>query len=436
MNIADKESTTIKLDERQRMKTLHEQYESVEAAEYLPIQQWFIRKELKDRNHFNHSFLIHVGETIDKKRLQRALEKLNSLHDSLRAIHHGGKQYLRKESRIALIKELNIKGKNEEEIFKELTSWQNGFDIEKGYVWQSGILRGYEDGSERIFLAFHHIIFDAASWSIIREDLKALYEGKEVEKKGSSYRQWADAVREYGKSAAMEERAYWGPVQKEDDNYKVDWNNFTEKDDSELRSTRVDISSEAVKRLNLINNDDNKVDINDVLLGALGYSLYEVTGKKKNWITLEKQGREAIDDHLDISRTVGWFTTLSPVYLSVGKDIGETIVINKESITKVPHNGIGYGALYGYDNMPKILFNYIESIAGTEELLWQIRMGEAAGESMCPDNRFGNIVDINGMQRDGKIGFWIDSCLKEDNHELLCKAFKRNIEAITLYLHP
>ena len=86
--------------------------------------------------------------------------------------------------------------------------------------------------------------------------------------------------------------------------------------------------------------------------------------------------------------------------------------------------------------MPKILFNYIESIAGTEELLWQIRMGEAAGESMCPDNRFGNIVDINGMQRDGKIGFWIDSCLKEDNHELLCKAFKRNIEAITLYLHP
>ena len=415
---------------------MHEHSQSEESVGYLPIQKWFMQRDLKDRNHFNHSFLIHVTETIDKARLRVALEKLNHLHESLRAIYNEGIQRYRKKSPIAEIKELNIKGKKEEDIFKELTTWQNEFDIEKGYLWQCGIVSGYEDNSERIFLAFHHIIFDAASWPVIREDLKALYEGREIEKTGSSYRQWVEAVAKYPATAYANEKCYWDKVQREQEHFSQDWNELSELNDLELRYTRVEISAACTGRLQHIHNDGNSIDSNDLLLDALAYALYEVTGKNNNWITLEKHGREAIDDRLDISRTVGWFTTLFPFRLSVGKDIEETIAINKESIKKIPHNGIGYGAIYGYDNMPKILFNYIESVGGTEELVWQIRMGEATGESMCPDNRFGNIVDINGMQRAGKIGFGFESCLKEESHKMLCEAFKRNIEAITEYLHP
>ena len=414
------------------MHTLKEHYQSDETSEYLPIQQWFISRDLKNRNHFNHSFLIHVNEKIDKTRLQGALEKLNNLHDSLRTIYNGGKQHYRKESQIAVIKELTVTGKTKEEIFKELSSWQNRFDIENGYLWQCGIVKGYEDGSERIFLAFHHLVIDAASWPIIRKDLKKLYEGKDVENKGSSYRQWVNAVKEYGKTAVPDERCYWKGLIEEQEKYQVDLKELTENDDNQLRYARVDLSPDIVTRLLLRNNSN----INDVLLSGLSYALFEVTKKKTNWITLETHGREDIDDRLDISRTVGWFTALYPVCLTVGKDIAETIKEIKEWISKIPNNGIGYGALHGYDKMPKFLFNYLEKVGGTEESIWQIRMGEESGESMSPDNRYGNIVDINGLQRDGKIGFGIESYLKEKNHELLCDAFKRNVEAITLYLHP
>ncbi len=398
----------------------------------LPIQQWFLTKPLKDKNHFNHSFLIHVNENIDSSQLRVALQKLNDLHETLRAYYPDGKQRFRKESSIARLKELNITGKTEEAIGKELTSWQNSFDVETGYLWQAGIVRGYEDGSERIFLSFHHLVVDAASWPIIREDLKDLYEGKKVDNNGSSYRQWIKAVDEYGKTASADERYFWKTVQEEVEQYQGDWQELAEKDDRELRYIRVEFSPEICTRLLLKNNGN----IDDVLLSALSYALYELTLKKKNWITLEKHGRVPVNDRLDVSRTVGWFTTLYPVCLTVGKDIDETVMANREWLSSVPNNGIGYGAIYGYDKMPLILFNYLEKVGGTEESVWQIRMGEASGESMCPDNRYGNMIDINGLQRNGKIGLGVESCLKEKNHTLLCEAFKRNVEAITLHLYP
>ncbi len=152
-------------------------------------------------------------------------------------------------------------------------------------------------------------------------------------------------------------------------------------------------------------------------------------------ITLEKHGRDGITMPVDVSRTVGWFTALFPVCLTVGGSIGETLIGNRERLREVPGKGIGYGALYGYDNMPCILFNYLEKLIGTDESNWQLRLEEASGESMSPDNRFDNIVDINGLGREGKAGLWVESCLKEENHQLLCEAFKRNVEAVANDIH-
>ncbi len=409
----------------------------MEPIGYLPIQKWFMAKTLPAANHFNHSFLIYVNEKTDKERVQRALEKLNRRHSMLRAVYRDGKQYIRKESPIAEIRELDIRGKKEDEIFHELTQWQSGFDTERGYIWQCGILRGYADGSERIYLAFHHLVFDAASWPIIREELKALYEGREVENNCSSYPQWVEAVKEYGKTATAEERQYWLEWHRERQEHQQDeWQELAEKDDRELRYSRVDFSAEISRTLFQTKRSARNTDINDVLLSGLSYALYEVSGKKQNWITVEKDGRDKLDNHTDISRTVGWFTTLFPLCLSVGKDIDDTIERNRNSQSRVRHKAIGYGAIHGYEQLPEILFNYLEHVGGTEEKFWQIRMGESSGESMNPDNRFGNIVEINGLSREGKTGFGVESCLKEESHRLLCEAFKKNVEKITSYLNP
>ena len=416
-----------------RNEFLNGQGELDGSIEYLPIQEWFMKKDLKNRNHFNHSFLLCVEEKINKERLRAALEKLSERHDMLRTVYRDGKQKCRKENAIPAIKELDIKGKTAEEIYAELTSWQSGFDIEDGYLWQSGIIRGYEDGSERIYLAIHHLVIDAASWPIIREDLKDLYEGKKIEREGSSYRQWVEAVKAYGKKASEEERRYWEEIGTQLDKHRDDWAELAAQDDGNIRYTRTELSAEAMKTLLEAGREQDNTNINDLLLSGLSYALYEVSGRRENWITLETAGREDIDKAIDISRTIGWFTVMHPVLLTVGGDIGETISEIKERIRKVPHNGIGYGALHGYDRLPKVLFNYLEHLGGTEEKYWRVCFLEASGESMSPDNRYGNIVDINGLSALGRVRLGVESCLTEENHQKLCAAFQRNIEAVAAY---
>lgn len=411
---------------------LNEQGQLEGNLDYLPIQEWFMNKKIPARNHFNHAFLLRVQEQIDPQRLKTALEKLNRHHDMLRAEFCGGTQRYRQESRIAELRELDIQGKKEEAIYEELTSWQNGFDLEKGYLWQSGIIRGYADGSERIFLAVHHLVFDAASWGIIRDDLKALYEGKERGPKGSSYRQWAEAVKRYGKNATEAEKQYWQEARTAQEQHQREWTQLAGGENSQTRATRVEFSAGTIEKLLQLSETLDHCEIGELLLCGLSYALYEVSGNKRNWITIERQGREEIDRRLDVRRTVGWFTTLFPFCLTVENTIRATLLGNRERLKDVPHKGIAYGAIHGYDQLPKVLFNYLERLDGTAETNWQIRIKEASGQSMSPANRFGNVVDINGLSVDGRMGLWVESCLQEEHHRRLCEALKSKVEALTL----
>lgn len=408
----------------------NEQGELEGPLDFLPIQAWFMQKDLPARNHFNHSFLIRVREKIDPERLQRALVQLNRHHDMLRAQYRAGTQQYRKESRPAEIRELDIQGKKEEAISQELTSWQNGFDPEKGYLWQCGIIRGYADGSERIFLAMHHLIFDAASWSIIREDLKALYAGKAIGAKGSSYRQWVQAVKAYGENVSEAEKQYWQHLRAaQEENQRV-WGALAGGDGSETRATRVDFPAETREKLLQLSQELDHCELGELLLSGLGYALYAVSGNKSNWITMERQGREEIGRRLDVRRTIGWFTTLFPFCLTVEDSIRETMLGIREGLRAVPQKGIGYGAIHGYDQLPKVLFNFLERLDGTTEDNWQIRLKEASGEGMSPENRFGNVVDINGLSVEGRMGLWVESCLSEEHHRRLCEAFKSKVEGL------
>ncbi|NTW69315.1 MAG: hypothetical protein HGB23_05625 [Chlorobiaceae bacterium] len=401
---------------------------SSETFDYLPIQEWFMTRPLEKRNHFNHSFLFRVNEPIDKQRLVVALEKLSLRHGMLRAHYPAGGKCLLKESTAVELKELDTEGKSELEIVETLTRWQNHFDLERGYLWQSGILGGYADGSERIFLAIHHMVVDAASWSIIREDLKALYLEREPEKRSCSYREWVEAVKSYALTATQEERSYWEKSRSAEEEGQKLWQKLSEAGNSPMQCNRVEFSPEIVSTLQQPAPAYGTPQISDLLLGALACAMFEVSGQKENWITVEKPGREGVSVPLDVSRTVGWFTTLFPLCLTVGSGIEETIRMNRARLRAVPAQGIGYGALYSYEKLPGILFNYLERLIGIDESSWQICIEEPSGESMSPLNRFGNIVDINGLGRKGKIGLWFESSLQEDRHKLLCDSFRSHVE--------
>ncbi|TMP81277.1 hypothetical protein CWC05_19655, partial [Pseudoalteromonas ruthenica] len=95
-------------------------------------------------------------------------------------------------------------------------------------------------------------------------------------------------------------------------------------------------------------------------------------------VNLEGHGRETWEDTSDLSRSVGWYTSLFPVSLIRAKGLSDTIKHTKEQLRSVPNKGIGYGAFKYYGNpqaqtelqqqsMGQIEFNYLGQTDNTFE---------------------------------------------------------------------
>jgi non-ribosomal peptide synthase protein (TIGR01720 family) len=90
-----------------------------------------------------------------------------------------------------------------------------------------------------------------------------------------------------------------------------------------------------------------RTQINEVLLTALVVGMRSWTGAGQVLVELEGHGREEIGAGVDVTRTVGWFTTQYPVLLEVGAEaeVGEALKQVKEQVRSVPGHGLGWGLL-------------------------------------------------------------------------------------------
>ncbi|NQY10032.1 MAG: amino acid adenylation domain-containing protein [Flavobacteriales bacterium] len=415
-----------------------EQGELTGSFDLLPIQQWFAEKvdagTFKYGNHWNQSFLIRVPELkVDK--LEAVITDLVNHHDVLRLnfsreqsdFKIQWKQNYQAKTKINPVKILDLRDCKEEEVHDVFTEWQSGFDLEKGNLFQIGYVTGYKDKSARIYFAMHHLVADTVSWRILTEDIQSLYEGKSLGSKGSSYRQWVDAAKEYVKKNKKE----------------INWwkNQLNDKAVPELKMEELSKSEfELTKAFttSLLQNTSNayQTEINDLLLTAFVYALDEIKYNGPQSITLEGHGREEIKSSLDISRTAGWFTSMFPVKLETGKSIKDSIQKTKDTLRKIPNKGIGFGMFatepksgFGFNNLPPISFNYLgklDSKAGA----WQIVI-EDSGKSIHPANHDLNVIDINGYISNGKLGFRIVTKLGSDWSNQLSDCFKNHIIKVT-----
>jgi amino acid adenylation domain-containing protein/non-ribosomal peptide synthase protein (TIGR01720 family) len=157
-----------------------------------------------------------------------------------------------------------------------------------------------------------------------------------------------------------------------------------------------------------------RTQVNDVLLAALGRVLAEFTGGDRVLVDLEGHGREELFEGVDLSRTVGWFTTMYPVGLRVGRDgWGQTLKSVKEQLRAVPGKGIGYGALRYLADVPALAgqphpavsFNYLGRLDpdshGGEGLIQAI--AEGIGAAAHPDDTRTHLLDVVGAVHDGQL---------------------------------
>jgi len=170
----------------------------------------------------------------------------------------------------------------------------------------------------------------------------------ELPSKTTSFKAWSERVREYVRAGGVDgELAYWSRGGMEGLG-KVPRDHAGGRNTEGLsESVTVRLGEEETRRLLQEVPGAYRTEINDVLLTGLVEGLRRWTGRERWVIDLEGHGREEWFEGMDLSRTVGWFTTVYPVELRVGEvwSAGEALKGVKESLRGVPRRGMGYGLL-------------------------------------------------------------------------------------------
>ncbi|MDO6428948.1 amino acid adenylation domain-containing protein [Flavitalea sp. BT771] len=381
------------------------------ASGLLPIQERFFRKGYKDPNHYNQAILLEIVKGVKGEWVEESLRLLAMHHDALRFRYEqqasgGWVQRYGKEA---------VFGWREEDVPKgmglpEAGDWisgacdacQRGLSLEEGRLLQGLLLRtGPEMSHDRLLLVIHHLAVDGVSWRILLEDLDRLLEGRsrgevtDLGRKSSSYRQWYKMLEQYGEEVEAE-RKYWEEQAAGPRRMKVD----KEEEGSVQSDVRVAVmrlDRRQTRRLLQETNQAYHTEINDILLSGLWEALQEWGGTGEWLIGLEGHGREDWRGEVDLSRTVGWFTTLYPVILGVeGSGPGDVIRSVKERLRRVPHKGLGYGVLrYLRDGNRMnadeydVVFNYLgqvdNAVSGSR---WLRGAGEHVGAVERAENPF------------------------------------------------
>ena len=152
-----------------------------------------------------------------------------------------------------------------------------------------------------------------------------------------------------------------------------------------------------------------------MLLTAVSKAFRESHGDRELRIDLEGHGREEVIEGLDLTRTVGWFTSLYPVRLDLPEsgDTGEELKSIKEQLRRVPGRGLGYGLWrYGRErsrgrSSGGICFNYLGQFDQllNEQGLFQPAQ-EWVGDLQDKRNRRTHGMEINGSISGGCLNFY------------------------------
>jgi amino acid adenylation domain-containing protein/non-ribosomal peptide synthase protein (TIGR01720 family) len=397
-----------------------------------PVQHWFFEHDFPNRNHYNHATLLEMSPGIaDAALMEEAIDMLLQQHDAFRlrfvAGPHGWQQHVveREQSVPFAYYDLSmLSGTQQEQRFDEITNeLQTSLNLAEGPIVRAGLFSFGSERSARLLIVVHHLAIDIVSWQIVLDNLQTVYQQllngqtAHLRHKSTPFTYWSGRLFEYAQSQSIrQEFGYWMahpwsevaalPVDKPGVNTQ--------------ESARVVVSTLEREETQALLREVPKryrTQANDVLLTALLLAFKAWTGKYTLLVDLEGHGREDIIDGIDLARTVGWFTSIVPIVLSldaVNNHPSDVLMAVKEHLRAIPNGGIGFGLLHSLlqDSeiaqkmraLPhaEIIFNYQgqSSHALTEEGLFS-RSNASSGLTLALDGIRSHLLSVNAGVIDG-----------------------------------
>jgi len=389
-----------------------------------PIQQWFFEQNLSEPHHWNQAVLLQAQEPLNFDLIQSAIAQLLQHHDALRLrfepTAEGWKQWNADVAETVPCWQLDLSALPEAQqnsaIATTATQLHQSLNLTEGPLLRVTRLILGPEKRDRLLIIIHHLAVDGVSWRILLEDLQTLYQqlsdGKTVElpPKTTAFKDWSEQLQAHAPSC-QQELDYWlttlqGPVA----NLPIDYDNGANTVASADRvSTTLSVEETQTLLQEIPATDRTQID--EILLTALVQSLVTWTDSSALLLDLEGHGRESFSEALDISRTVGWFTTIFPVQLSVDPQSSaiEALKAIKEQLRQIPQQGMGYGLLrYLSDDsairqqlqalpQPEMRFNYLGQFdpALSDSSLFSLAP-ESSGQARSPRAKRPYLLDITG----------------------------------------
>ncbi|MFF3445429.1 amino acid adenylation domain-containing protein [Streptosporangium sp. NPDC002721] len=276
----------------------------------------------------------------------------------------------------------------------------------------------------RLLLLLHHLVVDGVSWRVLVHDLREAWEALRAGRPVAlppvpvSFRAWASRLAAEA-PARLAELPFWEAAVRADDLPFSDVPLDPARDTRATgRQLTLRLPTATTERLLTVVPARFNAGVNDVLLTGLALAVAEWRGREgracgtRVLVDLESHGRYD-PAGADLSRTIGWFTSLFPVGLDAGEVswtevrvsgpvLGRALKRVKEQLRAVPDEGVGYGQLRYLNpatapvlaaaKSPQLAFNYLGRVGTASGEPWE-PVPELLGTD--PESAFSHGIELN-----------------------------------------
>ncbi|HKV39023.1 MAG TPA: amino acid adenylation domain-containing protein, partial [Blastocatellia bacterium] len=440
-----------------------------------PVQHWFFEQDLPEPSHFNLDVTFVPAQRLQVETLDQGLYSLLDRHPALTArferIAGAWRQVISGRTNQNILAHVDLSGLNipdAEGAFDFLAAEaQQSLSLQDGPMIRALLCQFPPPRPRWLFLTVHHLVVDWVSWRILAADLDNLMKQMsggsvpDTAPTGTSFKAWAETLVRYASSSALaSESGYWFGLE----NHKAAALPFDKlerirpgeipRDLNDVRSERwvQNALDEASSRALIQEAPRNYgAQAQDLLLASLLLAWRQITASDSILLDFESHGREELFQGVDLSGTVGWFTSIFPVALTLpsSQDPVDIVQHVRTQVASVPNRGIGFGVSrylltggetrHRFERLPQPLmsFNYLgqfDQVLPGDTLL--VPAGGRTPGYRSPSGLRVHLLDVQITVAGGRVGIAIiysDNLFHEQTIERFAAFYLAHLERLIGY---
>jgi len=412
-----------------------------------PIQRWFFERGFECEEHWNQSMMLYNRQGWDQSTVRKAFDRLVEHHDALRTRFRREKEGivqtmfgLEEGPYYALdVYETDSGDEAAARLESLACELQSALNIESMLI-RLGLFK--TDQGDHLLIIIHHLLIDGVSWRILLEDFQQIYhslragEQPALPPKTDSYLEWSRQLLKYaGEEQALRELPYWRKLHKRFSELPVRKAEACTYRNS--RTVAIELEEPVTRKLLTEAHRAYHTEVIDLLLAALALTYEEDTA-----ICLEGHGREEGMVQADVTRTIGWFTSMYPVLLSLpSRELADAVRSVKEMLRGIPAKGAGYAILKYLTpefrdevdilrEEPDIVFNYLGQFDDSTDEDKPALSPMPMGDLISPLNQMSHLEEWNCVVSEGRFRLTLryhPQAVDEDTAQRRVTAYASNL---------